>query len=75
MLGAYHVTTSNVNGMDLVGVAEIRDMLGGISRQRANVITNTKGFPDPVARLVMGKVWLRQDVEQWIAQHRPPKTD
>ncbi|MET8908730.1 hypothetical protein [Micromonospora sp. NPDC004551] len=57
--------------MDLVGAAEIRDMLGGISRQRVNVITNAKGFPDPVAVLQMGKVWRKRDVERWIAEHRP----
>ncbi|MFG3580529.1 hypothetical protein [Micromonospora chersina] len=57
--------------MDLVGAAEIRDMLGGISRQRVNVITNAKGFPDPIAVLQMGKVWRRRDVERWIAEHRP----
>ncbi|WP_349337781.1 hypothetical protein [Plantactinospora sp. B6F1] len=57
--------------MDLVGVAEIRAMLGGVSRQRANVITNSKGFPDPVAKLIMGKVWRRRDVARWIAEHRP----
>jgi predicted DNA-binding transcriptional regulator AlpA len=56
--------------MDLVGAAEIRDMLGGISRQRVNVITNTKGFPDPIAVLQMGKVWRKRDVERWIAEHR-----
>ncbi|MFI6327049.1 hypothetical protein ACIBBG_01985 [Micromonospora chersina] len=56
--------------MDLVGAAEIRDMLGGISRQRVNVITNAKGFPDPIAVLQMGKVWRRRDVERWIAEHR-----
>ncbi|MET8837581.1 hypothetical protein ABZV78_27210 [Micromonospora sp. NPDC004540] len=57
--------------MDLVGAAEIRDMLGGISRQRVNVITNAKGFPDPIAVLQMGKVWRKRDVERWIAEHRP----
>ncbi|MEU4366160.1 hypothetical protein [Micromonospora chersina] len=57
--------------MELVGAAEIRDMLGGISRQRVNVITNAKGFPDPIAVLQMGKVWRRRDVERWIAEHRP----
>jgi hypothetical protein len=46
-------------------------MLGGVSRQRANVITNSKGFPDPVAKLTMGKVWRRRDVARWIAEHRP----
>ncbi|MEV6366219.1 hypothetical protein AB0L86_04915 [Micromonospora musae] len=56
--------------MDLVGAAEIREMLGGISRQRVNVITTSKGFPDPVAVLAMGKVWRRRDVARWIAEHR-----
>ncbi|GIG92371.1 hypothetical protein Pen02_73070 [Plantactinospora endophytica] len=46
-------------------------MLGDISRQRANVITNSKGFPDPVAKLIMGKVWRRRDVEKWIRENRP----
>ncbi|MDW5327359.1 hypothetical protein [Plantactinospora sp. KLBMP9567] len=55
-------------------MAEIREMLGGISRQRVNVITNAKGFPDPVARLAMGKVWRRRDVARWIAEHRPDLT-
>lgn len=56
-------------------MAEIRAMLGGISRQRVNVITNTKGFPDPIATLAMGKVWRKQDVERWIAEHRPQPTN
>lgn len=62
---------STVNGVDLVGSAEIRDMLGGISRQRVNVITSAKNFPDPLATLKMGQVWRRVDVERWISQHRP----
>lgn len=61
--------------MDLVGAAEIRDMLGGISRQRVNIITQSKGFPDPVATLRMGSVWLRADVERWIRKHRPDLID
>ncbi|MFC3504499.1 hypothetical protein ACFOOK_26505 [Micromonospora krabiensis] len=56
---------------DLVGISEIRWMLGGLSRQRTNVIANTKGFPDPIAELEMGKVWLRRDVEAWIRDNRP----
>ncbi|MEV5695189.1 hypothetical protein [Micromonospora globbae] len=31
--------------MDLVGIAETRDMLGGVSRQRGH--TRDEGFPDP----------------------------
>ena len=62
---------STVNPVDLVGVAEIRDMLGGVSRQRASVIANQRNFPEPIAVLAMGKVWRRSDVEAWIRQHRP----
>jgi len=57
--------------LDLVGVAEIRDMLGGVSRQRAGVVTSGRSFPEPVAVLKMGQVWLRSDVLDWIRRHRP----
>ncbi|MGC5017645.1 hypothetical protein [Micromonospora sp. DT47] len=57
--------------MDLVGVSEIREMLGGVSRQRASVIANQRNFPEPIAVLAMGKVWRKSDVEKWIRQHRP----
>nr|WP_239093080.1 hypothetical protein [Micromonospora andamanensis] len=46
-------------------------MLGGVSRQRVNVVTTSKGFPDPYQTLIMGKVWRRSDVEAWIRAHRP----
>ncbi|MBQ0893061.1 hypothetical protein ABT214_07785 [Micromonospora purpureochromogenes] len=57
--------------MELVGVSEIREMLGGVSRQRASVIANQRNFPEPIAVLAMGKVWRKSDVEKWIKQHRP----
>ncbi|MGY3516644.1 hypothetical protein ACVMYR_10070 [Micromonospora sp. PTRAS2] len=57
--------------VELVGAAEIRAMLGGISRQRINIITTSKGFPDPYVTLTMGKVWRKSDVEAWIRDHRP----
>ncbi|MEV1109462.1 MULTISPECIES: hypothetical protein [unclassified Micromonospora] len=60
--------------MDLVGVAEIRVMLGNVSRQRASVIANQRNFPEPVAVLAMGKVWRRSDVEAWIRKYRPEST-
>ena len=71
LLCSYHTLLPTVKDMDLVGVAEIREMLGGISRQRVSIIANSKGFPDPVAVLAMGKVWRRRDVARWIAEHRP----
>ncbi|GAB3984799.1 hypothetical protein GCM10027615_73220 [Plantactinospora veratri] len=56
---------------ELVGVAEIRDMLGGnLSRQRVHVITSHRDFPAPIQKLRMGNVWLRRDVEEWIKARR-----
>ncbi|SCG72744.1 hypothetical protein GA0070213_112252 [Micromonospora humi] len=46
-------------------------MLGGISKQRVYVITSHRNFPEPVADLVQGKVWLKSDVQKWIKEHRP----
>ncbi|MGC4771477.1 helix-turn-helix transcriptional regulator [Micromonospora sp. DT44] len=60
-----------VRHMDLVGAAEIRAMLGGISKQRVYVITSHRNFPEPVADLVQGKVWRKSDVMAWIREHRP----
>jgi predicted DNA-binding transcriptional regulator AlpA len=54
----------------LVGASEIAAMLG-VSRQRAHVIARKPGFPEPVARLTMGLVWQRKDVERWCARHWP----
>jgi prophage regulatory protein len=54
----------------LMGSGEIADRLGR-SRQRIYQITSRKGFPDPIAALTMGQVWLAWDVEEWIAENRP----
>jgi predicted DNA-binding transcriptional regulator AlpA len=53
-----------------MGQQEIRDRLG-YSRQHTTVLINSKGFPDPVVELAMGRIWLAEDVEQWITEHRP----
>ena len=53
--------------LHLMGSAEIRVRLGGISRQRVYQITQRRDFPEPVAQLEMGNVWLAEDVEAWIA--------
>ncbi len=45
-------------------------MLGGVSRQRVYQITSRRDFPEPVATLQMGNVWLAEDVEAWIAARR-----
>jgi predicted DNA-binding transcriptional regulator AlpA len=51
--------------LDLVGVTEVREMLG-ISRQRVHqLIRDDATFPKPAAELASGKIWFRKDVEVW----------
>jgi predicted DNA-binding transcriptional regulator AlpA len=52
----------------LLGVREIATLLG-VSRQRADQITRTKQFPDPVARLAAGAVWDARHVMRWGVAH------
>ncbi|KAB1912056.1 MULTISPECIES: hypothetical protein [Micromonospora] len=61
--------------MELLGLDEIRDLLGGISKQRATIIVGRKGFPDPLATLKMGRVWDGKAVRAWIAKNRPGPAD
>jgi prophage regulatory protein len=51
--------------------AEIRQRLGGITRQRVYQLTQRSDWPTPYDELVQGKVWRREDVEAWVEQHRP----
>jgi hypothetical protein len=60
----------NVSKGRLYGTSEIADRLG-VTRQRGHVITRQKGFPEPYDELIMGSVWLVEDVEAWIREHRP----
>ena len=53
-----------------VGVTEIGNLLG-VSRQRADQLTRTEGFPEPVAVLSAGRIWGRADVEAWARDDRP----
>ena len=51
--------------LDLVGVSEIADMLT-VTRQRVDKISRTDpSFPEPVAELHAGRIWLRKDVHAW----------
>ena len=54
---------------DVLGIHEIGIRLG-VGRSRASQLVNEPDFPEP-ARLIMGRVWDRADVERWIAEHRP----
>jgi hypothetical protein len=54
-----------------MGSAEIRRRFGGISRQRVNQLTRRPDWPAPYDELVQGTVWRWEDVEAWVAEHRP----
>jgi len=58
--------------LDLVGTVEIRQRLG-VSKARVHQIVNTKGFPEPYAKVSGVTIWLAKDVEAWIARYRPAK--
>jgi FtsZ-interacting cell division protein YlmF len=53
--------------LDVVGVAEIAQLLG-VSRQRVHELLRTDpAFPEPAAELAAGRIWQRPDVERWMA--------
>jgi cell division inhibitor SepF len=59
--------------VELVGAAEIAQMLG-VSRQRVNEIARTDPeFPAPEAELAAGRIWSRQRIEAWMARRARPK--
>lgn len=55
----------------LVGMAEIRVLLGGVSRRRAYQLTKRPGFPDPIDDLFTGRIWQASEVKEWIRRTRP----
>ena len=51
--------------VDLMGTAEVRDALG-VSPQRVHqLVEEDNNFPEPVAHLKCGRIWLAKDVESW----------
>lgn len=48
----------------VVGTFQIAKMLK-VTRSRCAQIVNTKGFPDPFAKLGKAHIWLAEDVEAW----------
>jgi len=50
--------------MELVGPAELTQMLD-VSRTRFAQLIARADFPEPVADLVMGKIWDLADVRAW----------
>jgi predicted DNA-binding transcriptional regulator AlpA len=66
----YHqgmVPTSTLVDMELVGIAEVAEMLK-VSKQRADQLARQTGFPAPVATLTGGRVWEKSDVKAWMRE-------
>jgi hypothetical protein len=62
---------------ELAGVAEVAALASEhygrpVSRARANELTRHDLFPEPVAELQMGRVWLESAVKEFLAIPRPP---
>lgn len=55
---------------ELAGFAEVAEILG-VHRRTAQNYINRADFPEPVGRLVGGRVWARVDVEEWGRTHLP----
>ncbi|MFI5933365.1 helix-turn-helix transcriptional regulator [Actinoplanes sp. NPDC051494] len=55
--------------LDLAGARELKTLLG-VSQQRVYQLTKLRGFPDPVAELAQGRIWLAGEVRTWIVQRR-----
>jgi len=54
-----------------MGAAEIAKRLG-VNRTRVNQLLNSDPtFPKPYVTLAAGHVWRTDDIEAWIAEHRP----
>jgi prophage regulatory protein len=68
------IPCSPVGELALMGIAEIATRLR-VSKSRADQIVRQHGFPRPAARLTMGLIWETEDVEAWIARHRPQLAD
>jgi hypothetical protein len=53
----------------LVGVREIAALLR-VRRQRADQLSRTKGFPEPLIELASGRIWTKEDVVKWAGERR-----
>lgn len=61
-------------GKHLMSVGEIKERLG-LSRQRVHQLTQRPDWPAPYDTLIIGKVWRRADIEDWIATQTGPRDD
>jgi predicted DNA-binding transcriptional regulator AlpA len=50
---------------DLVGTAEIAEMIGTVRQYVDRLSREDPAFPKPVATLKGGRIWKRAEVEKW----------
>jgi hypothetical protein len=58
----------------LAGVAEAAELMGW-DKRRVITYIDRGHFPEPLASLAGGRVWLREDVEAYAAEWRARRTD
>jgi len=60
----------------VVGVAEAAEIMGW-DKRRVITYIDRGSFPEPIVALASGRIWLREDVEdyadQWRTSHPPKK--
>ena len=56
--------------LGLAGFAELAELLG-VTKRTVQRYTVRSDFPQPVARLAAGPVWLEDDVLAWWATYVP----
>lgn len=58
---------------EVAGVAEVQQILDVGSRQQVHQLAQRPDFPEPVARLVSGRIWLRRDIEDFGRRWQPTR--
>lgn len=58
---------------DIVGVSEILELAGGVTRHallKWRSRARRPQFPKPIAELAAGELWDRRAVVRWLEEHR-----
>jgi prophage regulatory protein len=58
-------TTVAVMAEELVGMAEIAEMLGVVRQYVDRLSREDPAFPEPVATLASGRIWKRVEIVKW----------
>ena len=58
--------------LELLGLAEVAELLG-VTKRTATRYAQRSDFPEPIARLRAGPIWLRKDVVAWARSGPPPR--